>query len=122
MHPDLQRYFNRVWPLFLPWLVWNLVRVARWHAHTRRYALMAVHRFGNIQLTFVADVPPLDDLYTYEVPRLAAWEHPALRSDVPACVGVQSDEVHNDPDKSGIVMSGHAIVRHDHGLHARGPP
>jgi hypothetical protein len=71
-HPDLQRYFNHVWPLFWPWLVWNLVRVARWHARTGREALMAVDCFGNIELVCLADAPPPDDLYTYEAPRIAA--------------------------------------------------
>jgi hypothetical protein len=121
-HPDLQRFFNHVWPIFWPWLVWNLLRVARWHMRTGRDALMAVDCFGNIELTYVADVPPPDDLYTYEAPRLAAWERPALGSDVPVCVRAMSGEVHHDPDKSGMVMSAHAIVRHDHGLHVRGLP
>jgi hypothetical protein len=86
MNPDVQRYFNHVWPLFWPWLVWNLVRVARWHARTGREALMAVDCFGNIQLVCLADTPPPDDLYTYEATRVAAWDHPALGSDVPVCV------------------------------------
>jgi len=38
----------------------------------------------------LADAPPPDDLYTYEAPRIAAWEHPALGSDVPACVRAPS--------------------------------
>ena len=90
---------------------------------------MAVDCFGNIEPTFVADAPPLDDLYTYEAPRLAAWEHPACRSDVPACVHGKSgmimlrhDVVHHDPAKSGLVIYRHGVVRYDHGLHVRGPP
>ena len=125
MHPDLQRYFNHVWPLFWPWLVWNLVRVARWHTRTGREALMAVDCFGNIRLVCLADVPPPDDLYTYEAPRVAAWNHPALGSDVPVCVrdGLSKPViVHHDPAKSGLVICSHDIVRYDHGLHVRGPP
>ncbi|MAU68509.1 hypothetical protein [Hyphomonas sp.] len=125
MHPDLQRYFNHVWPLFWPWLVWNLVRVARWHARTGREALMAVDCFGNIRLVCLADATPPDDLYTYEVPRVAAWNHPALGSDVPVCVrdGLsKSGIVRHDPAKSGLVICSHDIVRYDHGLHVRGPP
>jgi hypothetical protein len=129
MHPDLRRLFQLVWPVFWPWLVWNLVRAARWHLRTGREALFAVDCFGNVRLTYVADAPPPDDLYTYEAPREAAWEHPALGSDVPLCVRTQSgvimpghDVVRYDPDKSGMVMPGHGIVRHDHGLHVRGPP
>ncbi|MBD3769720.1 MAG: hypothetical protein IE925_06185 [Rhodobacterales bacterium] len=49
MHPQLRIYFDFVWPLFWPWLVWNLLRVARWHTETGRDALMAVDRFGNIR-------------------------------------------------------------------------
>ncbi|KCZ87633.1 hypothetical protein HJA_11554, partial [Hyphomonas jannaschiana VP2] len=104
MHPDLQRYFTHVWPLFWPWLVWNLVRVARWHARTGREALMAVDCFGNIRLVCLADAPPPDDLYTYEAPRTPRWKHPALGSDVPVslcgCVRAQSVIVRHDPDKS----------------------
>ena len=133
MHPDLQRYFNHVWPLFWPWLVWNLVRVARWHARTGREALMAVDCFGNIRLVCLADAPPPDDLYTYEAPHIPRWEHPALGSDVPVsvygCVRGKSgmimpghDVVRHDPVKSGMVMLSHDIVRYDHGLHVRGPP
>nr|WP_321360471.1 hypothetical protein [uncultured Hyphomonas sp.] len=120
MHPDLQRYFTHVWPLFWPWLVWNLLRVARWHTRTGRDALMAVDHFGNIRLVFVADAPPPDDLYTYETPRIPRWERPALGSDVPVCVS--ETQVRHDPVKSGLVMPGHGIVRYDHGLHVRGPP
>jgi hypothetical protein len=125
MHPDLQRYFNHVWPLFWPWLVWNLMRVARWHARTGRDALMAVDCFGNIRLVCLADAPPPDDLYTYEAPRVAAWNHPALGSDVPVCVRAglaKSVIVRHDPVKSGLVIYNHGIVRYDHGLHVRGPP
>jgi hypothetical protein len=122
MHPDLQRFFNHVWPIFWPWLVWNLLRVARWHMRTGRDAPMAVDCFGNIELTYVADAPPPDDLYTYEAPRLAAWEHPALRSDVPACVGTQSGFVRHDPDKSGLVIYSHGLVRNEHRRHVLGPP
>ncbi|MEO1963862.1 hypothetical protein, partial [Hyphomonas sp.] len=116
MHPDLQRYFNHVWPLFWPWLVWNLVRVARWHARTGREALMAVDCFGNIRLVCLADAPPPDDLYTYEAPRVPRWEHPALGSDVPTCVRAPEEQVRYSPDKSGLVMHSHGIVRYDHGL------
>ena len=126
MHPDLQRYFNHVWPLFWPWLVWNLVRVARWHARTGREALMAVDCFGNIRLVCLADAPPPDDLYTYEAPRVPRWERPALGSDVPVsvcgCVRAMSGEVRHDPAKSGMVTYNHGIVRTAPAVHVRGPP
>jgi hypothetical protein len=126
MHPDLRRLFQLVWPVFWPWLVWNLVRAARWYQRTGREALFAVDCFGNVRLTYVADAPPPDDLYTYEAPRVAAWEHPALGSDVPVsvrgCVCAKFAIVRHDPDKSGMVIHSHDIVRHDHGLHVRGPP
>ena len=120
MHPDLQRYFNHVWPLFWPWLVWNLVRVARWHARTGREALMAVDCFGNIRLVFVAEAPPPDDLYTYETPRIPRWEHRACCSDVPVCVS--ETQVRHDPVKSGMVMHDHVVVRINPVQHVRGPP
>jgi len=68
MHPALRPYFQHVWPLFWPWLIWNLVRFARWYERTGIEALLAVDRFGNIRITCVADAPPPDDLYTYEAP------------------------------------------------------
>jgi hypothetical protein len=122
MHPDLQRFFNHVWPIFWPWLVWNLLRVARWHMRTGRDALMAVDCFGNIELTYVADAPPPDDLYTYEAPRLAAWEHPALRSDVPACGRASPASSVMIRINPAMVISSHGLVRNDHGLHVRGLP
>ena len=113
--------------------MWNLVRVARWHARTGREALMAVDCFGNIRLVCLADAPPPDDLYTYEAPRVPRWEHPALGSDLPvsvcgcvrgksAIVMLSHDRVRHDPAKSGLVIHSHGIVRYDHGLHVRGPP
>ena len=122
MHPDLQRFFNHVWPIFWPWLVWNLLRVARWHQRTGRDALMAVDCFGNIRFVFVTDAPPPDTLYTYEAPRIPRWERPALCSAVLDAVRVWLVEVRHDPVKSGMVMHRHDMVRHDHGLHVRGPP
>ncbi|WP_375210581.1 hypothetical protein [Hyphomonas jannaschiana] len=105
--------------------MWNLVRVARWHARTGREALMAVDCFGNIRLVCLADAPPPDDLYTYEAPRVPRWERPAVCSAGFAAVRAglaKSVIVRHNPDKSGMVMLGHGIVRHDHGLHVRGPP
>jgi len=74
MHPALRPYFQHVWPLFWPWLVWNLLRFARWYERTGIEALLAVDRFGNIRITCVADVPLPDDLYTYDAPDVLPWE------------------------------------------------
>ncbi|MAU68494.1 hypothetical protein [Hyphomonas sp.] len=49
----------------------------------------------------LTDAPPPDDLYTYEAPRVAAWDHPALGSDLPARVRPQSV----------MIMPGHDVVR-----------
>ena len=122
MHPQLRIYFDFVWPLFWPWLVWNLLRVAEWHTATGRDALMAVDRFGNIRFVRMSDPPPPDDLYTYEAPRVPRWERPAVCSDVLDAVRVMSGIVRHDPLKSGMVMHSHAIVRPDHALNVRGPP
>ncbi|WP_206741743.1 hypothetical protein, partial [Hyphomonas jannaschiana] len=66
------------------------------------------------------------DLYTYEAPHIPRWKHPALGSDVPVsvcgCVRGKSAIVRHDPDKSGLVIYSHGVVRYDHGLHVRGPP
>jgi hypothetical protein len=86
MHPALRPYFDLVWPLFWPWLCWNLLRVAAWHQRTGRDALMAVDRFGNIRLVRLSDAPAPDDLYTYESPPVPRWESPALSSDLPVSV------------------------------------
>jgi len=122
MHPQLRIYFDFVLPLFWPWLVWNLLRVARWHTETGRDALMAVDRFGNIRFVRMSDPPPPDDLYTYEAPRVPRWERPALCSDALDAVRVQSGIVRTDPLKSGMVMASHAIVRISPVQNVRGPP
>lgn len=87
---------------------------------------MAVDCFGNIRLVCLADAPPPDDLYTYGAPRVPRWEHPALGSDVPVslcgCVRAQPAIVRHDPGRSSLVIYGYDVVRHDHGLHVRGPP
>ncbi len=122
MHPGLRIYFDHVWPLFWPWLVWNLLRVAAWHERSGREALCAVDCFGNIRFVRISDAPPPDDLYTYEAPRVPRWERPAVCSAVLAPVRVWSVIVGHDPARSGLVMPGHDLVRYDHGLHVRGPP
>ena len=78
MHPDLRRYYDHVYPVFWPWLWWNLVRVALWHIRTGREALLMVDCFGNIRFAFVSDAPKPDGLYTYEAPKVPRWECPAL--------------------------------------------
>ncbi len=129
MNPTLRTYFDFVVPLFWPWLVWNLLRLARWHERSGREALCRVDRFGNIRFVRISDPPPPDDLYTYDAPRMAPWTHPALGSDVPACVRAglgagpaKSAIVRHDPVKSGMVIHGHGLVRIDPAGHVRGPP
>ena len=39
--------------LFWPVLWWNLIRIARWQAHTGREGLFAVNCFGGIRLVRV---------------------------------------------------------------------
>lgn len=107
MHPDLQRDFTHVWPLFWRWLAWNLVRVACWHARTGREALMAVDCLGNIRLVCLADAPLPDDLYTYEAPRTPRWEHPALGSDVPVSL---CDRVRGPP-QAGVLPNSASPTR-----------
>lgn len=125
MHPTLRTYFDFVVPLFWPWLVWNLLRLARWHVRSGREALCKVDRFGNIRIVCISDPPPPDGLYTYDAPRVAAWEHPALGSNVPPCVRAhlpKSIIVRHGPDKSGMVMHRHDMVRWGPARYGRGPP
>ncbi|KJS27375.1 MAG: hypothetical protein VR75_03535 [Hyphomonadaceae bacterium BRH_c29] len=116
MHPALRPYFDLVWPLFWPWLCWNLLRVAAWHQRTGRGALMAVDRFGNIRIVRLSDAPAPDDLYTYEAPPMPRWESPALASDLPV---------------SAPTCGGPALIRSLYGVYTvfymvcervRGPP
>ena len=74
MHPDLRPYFDHVWPLFWPWLIWNLLRVADWHTRTGQDGLFMVDCFGNVRLARLADAPAPDDLYSYEAPKCMPWE------------------------------------------------
>ena len=74
MEPSLKPYFDHVWPVFWPWLVWNLIRFARWHLRTGQDALLAVDCFGNIRITRLCDAPQAEDVYAYEAPRVTSWE------------------------------------------------
>ena len=74
MEPSLKPYFDHVWPVFWPWLVWNLIRFARWHLRTGQDALLAVDCFGNIRITRLCDAPQAEDHYTYEAPRVTSWD------------------------------------------------
>ena len=58
MNPSLRTYFDFVVPLFWPWLVWNLLRLARWHARSGREALCRVDQYGNIRIVLISDPPP----------------------------------------------------------------
>ncbi|MEZ5997407.1 MAG: hypothetical protein R3B98_01785 [Hyphomonas sp.] len=78
MDPRLKPYFDHVWPLFWPWLWWNLIRFARWHMRTGREALIDIDRFGNIRFVYFEDAPAAEDAYIYAPPRLARWERLAL--------------------------------------------
>ncbi len=122
MNLSLRTYFDFVVPLFWPWLVWNLLRLAHWHERSGREALCMVDRFGNIRFVRISDPPPPDDLYTYEAPRMAAWDDPALGSDVPVCVRAVSAQVRHDPVKSGMVMTRHGLVRTGPAGSVRDPP
>ena len=97
MHPDLRAYYDHVYPLFWPWLWWNMMRAVLWHQRTGRDALMAIDCFGNIRFVFVSDAPEPADLYTYEAPAVPRWECPALAGWTPLSlgrgVGVRGDGV-----------------------------
>ena len=98
MEPSLKPYFDHVWPVFWPWLVWNLIRFARWHLRTGQDALLAVDCFGNIRITRLCDAPQADDLYVYEVPKVASWDRLA-----PDCEPLL-------PREKGLGMRGRGIA------------
>ena len=58
--PALKPYFDHVFVLFWPVLIWNLMRIARWQAHTGREGLFAVNCFGGIRLVRIDDAPRPD--------------------------------------------------------------
>ena len=96
--PDgLRPYFDHVWPVFWPWLIWNLVRFARWHERTGQDALLAVDCFGNIRIVCLSDAPPADDLYVYAPPAVARWALPALASGLPEGLAALMAPARNDP-------------------------
>lgn len=74
MHPDLRTFYRHVYPLFWPWLWWNLVRAALWHLRTGQDALLMVDRFGNVRFVHVSDPPKPDGLYTYDPPKVTSWD------------------------------------------------
>ena len=53
----LNPYFDHVFVLFWPVLVWNLIRIARWQARTGQDGLWAVNCFGGVRLVRVSDAP-----------------------------------------------------------------
>ena len=100
MEPSLKPYFDHVWPVFWPWLVWNLIRFARWHLRTGQDALLAVDGFGNIRITRLCDAPQAEDVYAYEAPRVTSWERLAPGFCLPAEMG--SDSI---SDQSGLLRT-----------------
>ncbi|MEZ5947486.1 MAG: hypothetical protein R3C04_11675 [Hyphomonas sp.] len=97
--PDgLRPYFDHVWPLFWPWLIWNLVRFARWHERTGLNALLSVDCFGNIRIVQMCDAPPADDLYVYDAPAVARWAMAALASALPEGLGAPLPPLRRDPE------------------------
>ena len=60
MDPRLKPYFDHVFVLFWPVLVWNLIRIARWQTRTGRDGLWAVNCFGGVRLVRLADAPRPD--------------------------------------------------------------
>ena len=57
MDPRLKPYFDHVLVLFWPVLIWNLMRIARWRAHTGQDGLWAVNCFGGVRLVRASDTP-----------------------------------------------------------------
>ncbi|MEZ5967554.1 MAG: hypothetical protein R3C00_00615 [Hyphomonas sp.] len=100
MEPSLKPNFDHVWPVFWPWLVWNLIRFARWHLRTGQDALLAVDCFGNIRITHLCDAPQAEDVYLYEVPKLTSWDRLAPGFCLPAEMG--SDSI---SDMSGLLRT-----------------
>jgi len=100
MEPSLKPYFDHVWPVFWPWLVWNLIRFARWHLRTGQDALLAVDCFGNIRITHLCDAPQAEDLYTYEPPKVTSWERLAPGFGMPAETGPNFPS-----DQSGLLRT-----------------
>ena len=100
MEPSLKPYFDHVWPLLWPWLVWNLIRFARWHLRTGQDALLAVDCFGNIRITRLCDAPQAEDPYLHEAPRVTSWERLAPGFGLPAEMG--SDSI---SDPSGLLRT-----------------
>ena len=94
MNPEYRRFFAHVWALCWPWLWWNLRRLERWQAVTKRDLFISVDKFGNVYVRLIGDAPKPDDLYEYETPRLMPWERleagaglpEATSQDVP-CMG-----------------------------------
>ena len=72
----LKPYFDHVYVLFWPVLIWNLMRIARWQAHTGREGLFAVNCFGGIRLVRIDDAPRPDTD--------AAWARLCQRFVIPA--------------------------------------
>ena len=111
MEPSLKPYFDHVWPVFWPWLVWNLIRFARWHLRTGQDALLSVDCFGNIRITRLCDAPQAEDVYAYEAPRVTSWERLAPGFCMPAEMGSDFGSV-----PSGLLRTFPVFIRTASGL------
>jgi hypothetical protein len=80
--PRHARYYAFVWPLFWPWLWLNLRRLEAWQEETGRTVLLRIDRFGNIDITAMADAPN-PQRYQYTAPVIPAWDRPSRWSDLP---------------------------------------
>ena len=99
MNPCIRLMLRQVWPIFWPFLFWNLLRARDWHARTGRDALIAVDRFGNIHFLVLGDEPAAKAVYSYTAPLVPRWARPALASDKPLL-----------PGEKGLGMRGRIIA------------
>ncbi|MFN4184680.1 MAG: hypothetical protein ACK4M6_07820 [Hyphomonas sp.] len=92
-HPAFAEYFDFVLPIFWPVVFWYLLRVADlMDARGSREALVTVHWWGGIDITYYGDPAPSPSAYRPLVAMRKAWDDPCWSSSLPA--EINADEPH----------------------------
>ena len=105
MDPHYRPFFKHVWAFCWPWLWWNLVRLTEWRRRTGRNVFVVVDKLGNVYIQYIGDVPGAKKTYTYEPPKVRAWERlapsPHLPDTEPVCICLLADA----PCREQIILS-----------------
>ncbi|KCZ56218.1 hypothetical protein HY29_09195 [Hyphomonas beringensis] len=116
MDPHYRLFFKHVWPFCWPWLWWNLVRLTEWRRRTGRNVFVVVDKLGNVYIQYVGDIAGADRPYTYQPPKVRAWERLAPGNPLPEAEPFCMPLSAGNPCRERIIYSGTYSIR------TRAPP